>query len=128
MKSEILNLTYYIRHTTYDMRNTKDYVRIYQRIMQNKPNLPDAQMNISSSVTMHYENTSDWTLVESKPKQTQFQTRQRFLSARSPWDCLLHKRLPRRGVYPERICLEHSRKSRRVEEQADQYFCLDSPA
>ena len=35
--------------------------------MQNKPNLLDAQMNISSLVTMHYENISDWTLGENKP-------------------------------------------------------------
>jgi hypothetical protein len=31
-------------------------------------------MNISSLVTMHYENLSDWTLGENKPNQTQFQT------------------------------------------------------
>jgi len=40
--------------------------------MQNKPNLQDAQMNISSLITMHYENISDWTLGQNKPKQTQF--------------------------------------------------------
>ena len=29
-------------------------------------------MNISSLLTMHYENISDWTLSENKPKQSQF--------------------------------------------------------
>ena len=40
--------------------------------MQNKPNLPNAQMNIYLLLTMDYENISDWTLGENKPKQTQF--------------------------------------------------------
>ena len=40
--------------------------------MQNKANLLDAQTNISSLVTMYYENISDWTFGENKPKQTQF--------------------------------------------------------
>ena len=35
--------------------------------MQNKPNLLDAQMNISSLIRMRYENLSDWTLSENKP-------------------------------------------------------------
>jgi hypothetical protein len=41
--------------------------------MQNKPNLPDAQMNVTYLITMDYENKSNWTLGENKPKQTQFQ-------------------------------------------------------
>ena len=40
--------------------------------MQNKANLLDAQTNITSLLTMHYENISDWTFGENKPKQTQF--------------------------------------------------------
>jgi len=51
--------------------------------MQNKPNLPDAQMNINSVITKHYENKSNWKLGENKantnpikantkPIQTQF--------------------------------------------------------
>jgi len=35
--------------------------------MQNKPNLLDAQMNVSSILTRDYENISDWTLGENKP-------------------------------------------------------------
>jgi len=39
--------------------------------MQNKPNLPDALMNVTSFYTKDYENKSNWTLGENKPKQTQ---------------------------------------------------------
>jgi hypothetical protein len=39
--------------------------------MQNKPNLPDAQMNVSSILRTDYENKSNWTLVETNPIQTQ---------------------------------------------------------
>ena len=47
--------------------------------MQNKPNLPDAQMNINTLITNEYENKRDWTLGQNKPNtnpikpnQTQF--------------------------------------------------------
>jgi len=35
--------------------------------MQNKPNFPKSQMNVSMYNTMDYENISDWTLGENKP-------------------------------------------------------------
>jgi len=35
--------------------------------MQNKPNLPDAQMKVSSILRTDYENKSNWTLGENKP-------------------------------------------------------------
>ena len=35
--------------------------------MQNKPNFPDAQMNVSSILTKDYENKSNRTLRENKP-------------------------------------------------------------
>ena len=81
---------------------TKDYVRKYKRIMQNKPNFQKSQMNVNLYNTTAYENKHDWTLGENKPnsnpiqanfnayqtqfkpKQTQFQTAfflQRYLSA-----------------------------------------------
>jgi len=40
--------------------------------MQNKPNLLDAQMNVSIFSKKAYENKHDWTLGENKPNQTQF--------------------------------------------------------
>jgi len=39
--------------------------------MQNKPNFRKPKMNLNSLLTMDYENISDWTLGENKPKQTQ---------------------------------------------------------
>jgi len=38
--------------------------------MQNKPNLLDAQMNLSIFSKMDYENKSNWTLGENKPNQS----------------------------------------------------------
>ena len=35
--------------------------------MQNKPNFRKAKMNVTSSITMNYENKSNWTLGENKP-------------------------------------------------------------
>ncbi len=35
--------------------------------MQNKANLLDAQMNITSLITVDYENIANWTLGENKP-------------------------------------------------------------
>jgi hypothetical protein len=35
--------------------------------MQNKPNLLNTQMNVSSVITNHYENKSNWKLGENKP-------------------------------------------------------------
>jgi len=39
--------------------------------MQNKPNFRKSQMNVSIFPTKAYENKSNWTLGENKPKQTQ---------------------------------------------------------
>jgi len=42
--------------------------------MQNKPNLLNAQINVSSVLTKDYENDNAFRFYENKPKQTQFQT------------------------------------------------------
>ena len=44
-------------------------------VMQNKPNLLDTLMNVSSVKTKHYENNRLRTRRKNKPNQTQFQTR-----------------------------------------------------
>ncbi len=44
----------------------------FESIMQNKPNLPDALMNVTSFYTVDYENKSNWNLVKTKPIQTQY--------------------------------------------------------
>jgi len=40
--------------------------------MQNKANFQKSQMNVKSIHTVVYENKSNWTLGENKPKQSQF--------------------------------------------------------
>ncbi len=40
--------------------------------MQNKPNFRKSQMNVSAFSKIAYENKSNWTLGENKPKQSQF--------------------------------------------------------
>jgi len=49
--------------------------------MQNKPNLPDAQMNVTSFYTVDYENKSNWKLGENKantkPIQSQYKPNSR---------------------------------------------------
>ena len=40
--------------------------------MQNKPNLPDAQMNVSSVITKDYENVHLLGRRKNKPNQTQY--------------------------------------------------------
>jgi len=51
-----------------EIQSTKYYVRIYQRIMQNKPNFQNSQMNLSFYSTRDYENKRNWTLGQNKPK------------------------------------------------------------
>jgi len=90
------------------------------------------KMNLTLLATRDYRKKDDFAIQKNKPNpsglccllrscrtdQTQlvvslsnlFQTRRRFFSAsplgdalrRSPWDCSLHNRLPRHGIYPER--------------------------
>ena len=50
-----------------EIRSTKDYVRNYKRFMQNKPNFPDTQMNVSIYLQTAYENKRDWTIGQNKP-------------------------------------------------------------
>jgi len=40
--------------------------------MQNKPNFPDTQMNVSKVLTRHYENDTAFKVRKNKPNQTQF--------------------------------------------------------
>jgi len=40
--------------------------------MQNKANFQKSQMNVTSLITVDYENKSNWTLGKNKPNQTQF--------------------------------------------------------
>ncbi len=40
---------------------------IEQRIMQNKPNFPKSQVDVTPIIIMNYEEKSNWTLGENKP-------------------------------------------------------------
>ena len=55
-----------------EIQSTKYYVRIYQRIMQNKPNFQKSQMNLSILSKMDYENFIPLVDHKNKPNQTQF--------------------------------------------------------
>jgi hypothetical protein len=61
----------------------------FESIMQNKPNLPDAQMNANLYNTTDYENKWQRTLSENKAKHTQFKPNttpiKPSLSRRSLW-------------------------------------------
>ena len=46
---------------------TKDYVRNYQRNMQNKPNVKDAQINVNSYMKSIYEKLDTWLSGKNKP-------------------------------------------------------------
>jgi len=79
---------------------TKDYRKKDDFVVRiNKPNSnpisKKPKMSVNLYVIEDYENETAFRPQKNKPKQTQFQTRRRFF-------CLLHKGLPRRGVYPER--------------------------
>jgi len=61
----------------------------------NKPNFRNGQNEPKLNFNKGLQKKRLFSSPKNKPKQTQFQTRRRFFR-------LLHKRLPRRGVYPER--------------------------
>jgi len=79
---------------TKDYRKKDDFA-----VRKNKPNSnpisSKAKMSANAFSQKDYENKTAFRPQKNKPNQTQFQTRRRFF-------CLLHKRLTRRGVYPER--------------------------
>ena len=64
---------------------TKDYVRNYKRIMQNKPNFQDARMNVSILLQMDYENKRNWTLGQNKPNSKPIQTQSNPVLSAVEW-------------------------------------------
>jgi len=58
------------RETRHERPGTRDQ-RPATIIMQNKPNLPDAEMNVSLCLTMNYEQLTISYANENKPKQSQ---------------------------------------------------------
>ena len=70
--------------TSHNQQPTKEYVRNYQQIMQNKPNFPAVKMSVSSVLAKHYENKSDPTLGENKPNSNPNKPNQAILSTACP--------------------------------------------
>jgi hypothetical protein len=52
--------------------------------MQNKPNLPDAQMNVRSAITVDYENKSNWKLGENKANSKPIQSQSNPIFTKNP--------------------------------------------
>jgi hypothetical protein len=61
-------------HLTNEPFNKLNTQPITTLIMQNKPNLPDAQINVTSTITKYYENARLRGREKNKPNQTQFQS------------------------------------------------------
>jgi len=57
---------------TQERNSTKDYVRIYQLFMQNKPNLRNDILNVNLFTTKVYEENGHSGHEKTKPIQTQF--------------------------------------------------------
>jgi len=53
--------------------------------MQNKPNLLNAQMNISSILTKDYENKPNWKLGENKPNTNPIKANTNPIPEMSKW-------------------------------------------
>ncbi len=56
----------------------------FESIMQNKPNLPDAQMNVTSFYTVNYENKRLCRCVKTNPIQTQYKAKTNPIQTQFP--------------------------------------------
>jgi hypothetical protein len=54
-----------------DLRSTKDYVRNYNKNMQNEPKFRKSQMNVCNYNTRDYEQMDTWSIRKNEPKRTQ---------------------------------------------------------
>jgi len=78
MNHEILNTPEFtpdfslLAFLSWEIQSTKEYVRNYQGIMQNKPNFRKAKMNVSNVITRNYTNFIPLAGYKNKPNQTQF--------------------------------------------------------
>jgi hypothetical protein len=65
-----------IRHTLYEIRSTKDYVRKNNLFMQNKANFQKVKLNVNKVLTRDYEQMDTWSIRKTKPIQSQFKANQ----------------------------------------------------
>ena len=66
-----------------DLRSTKDYVRKNKLFMQNEPNLRKSQMNVTTVITMNYEQMDTWSIRKTKPIQSQFKPNTKPIKAKT---------------------------------------------
>ena len=52
--------------------------------MQNKPNFPDAQMNVNTIITKDYENIANWKLGENKANTKPIKANTNPIQTQSP--------------------------------------------
>ena len=68
------SLSLSIRNTLYEIRSTNSYVRNYKQNMQNKANFQKSQMNVSTVITMNYEQRTMNYEIKNKPNTNPIQT------------------------------------------------------
>ncbi len=80
-------MTKYQRLLTNDYQfSTNSYVRIYKQIMQNKPKVKSAKINLSSFMTSNYIQVAHLVIQTNKPKQSQFMPKQTQFKPNKPRD------------------------------------------
>jgi len=93
--------------------------------MQNKPNLLDAQMNLSSIITMNYENISNWTLGQNKPNSNPIKPN--FLKAQMNVNSFITKDYRKKDDFVVRINKPNSNpiqtQSKPILERMNVNFC-----
>ncbi len=71
---QILMTKYHRKFTNDYQISTNSYVRIYKQIMQNKPNSPNVQMNLTIFTSRNYAISNCLTKVKNKPNSKPIQT------------------------------------------------------
>ncbi len=75
-KYQILMAKYQRLFTNDYQISTNSYVRIYKQIMQNKPKVKYAKINVNSYIIRKYVQVRHLVIQTNKPKQTQFKPKQ----------------------------------------------------
>jgi hypothetical protein len=66
------------------INSTNSYVRIYQQIMQNKPNSPNVQMNVTNLITMNYTIFVSLMKVKNKPNSNPIKAKTKPIQTQFP--------------------------------------------
>ena len=57
-----------IRHTLYEIRSTKDYVRNYKPFFTKRTQIPKSQVNVNKVITKGYDKMDTWSIRKNEPK------------------------------------------------------------